>query len=164
MNNKLWFTLIIIISLLVEIGVFSRYAINLNLSLLLPLIFIGTLIFDWEMALVFALSAGLILDISSLQRFPFWSIFLVFEIAAIIFGQRKIFDLTSSISIIIGVFLITILRIALHALAFHENVFSMQGLYALIANFTICILLIASWMVFRKKGDFLADEKRQKRV
>ena len=164
MNKTISFSLVVFVSIILEIGVFSRFAFSWNLSLLVPLIFISTLVFGFEEALVLSLASGFILDISTLQRIPFWSIFLVLEVVLITLSQKKIIDFRHALPIALGMFAVTVLRLGLQGALFHENILSLESLYGLLVNFLICLVVLGLWILIKQKWGYFADEKGSKRI
>jgi hypothetical protein len=164
MSKTIWFILILFFSLLIEAGIFSRFSVSLNLSLFLPLIFISALVFDFEEALALSLMSGFMLDITTLQRFPFWSIFLLLEVVLIVLSQKRFVDLTHNISIILLMTVVVIIRLALQSIVFQQHILNWHGLYILLINLAICYLILGLWVFANRKGWFLPNEKRSKTV
>jgi len=162
MSKIYWFIIILFFAVIFEIGVFGRFFQGMNLSLVLPLIFIITLTFRFEESLVLALSGGFILDISTLERFPFWTLFLALSVVAVTFIQRKFIDFSHDLSALLGLIAICFLRVAIQLSVFGESFFSLNGLYNFLSNALLCLFVFGLWILIKNKWKITRYEKRSK--
>lgn len=161
--NKIYpFILVLIFAILFEIGVFGRFVSDLNLSLILPLIFIITQNFRFEESLILALSSGFILDISSLERFPFWTLFLALTVVTVMLAQRRSIDFSHDLSALLGLIVISILRVIIQFLIFRESFFSLGGLYDFLSNIALCLIVFGIWVLIKNKWKITRYEERSK--
>jgi len=159
MNKIIWFIVILLIALILEIGLLGRFAPNLDLSLFLPLIFIISLVFSFEESLVLAGLFGFFLDVSSLQRFPFWFIFLILEVVIIYVSNKKFVDFSSNLSIFLGLFILCLTCLVFLLIISNMPIFTLANLLVLSSNFLLSSILIIFWIILKDKITFLTNEK-----
>ncbi len=161
--SKIYFVILVLIfAILFEIGVFSRFFQDMNLSLVLALIFIITLNFRFEESLVLALASGFILDISTLERFPFWTLFLALTVVTVTLIQRKFIDFSHGLSALLGLIVICLLRVAIQFSVFGESFFSLSGLYNFLSNALLCLIVFGLWILIKNKWKITQYEERSK--
>lgn len=163
MSKTLWFILILILVVLIEIGVLGRFFSYFNLSILIPLVLVISLTFSLEESLSLSLMSGLLLDISTLQRLPFWSLFLVAQVLLIHAFQKKLIDFSGKLSMILVLVLIIILRLVIQFIIYSQEILSSNLLYSLLGNLILSLIIMFLWFWGQQKWKVLRNEKGYKK-
>jgi hypothetical protein len=140
----------LVICLFLEIGIFGRFYLEYNISLVLALCILEATKKDIKESIVFALVAGLLVDITLLSRGIFMTIFLLISVTSVFLVKKKYLSFLDLFSVIISIAFFILLRLV--AL----QVFNGMGLElhyllrAFVANLIFSILLVLIYLKTNK--------------
>jgi cell shape-determining protein MreD len=94
----------------------TRLFPQFHLTLIAALIFLLVLLKPPEFVLVTALVLGLVYDLTALNRFPFITLFLLFEVVATVFVSKKYVDFSNLWAVLLGISFFSLLKVVLELL------------------------------------------------
>ena len=146
------YCLILLAALLLEIGVLSRFFGGFYLSIIVPLVFFGFLLFPFKQILVAAAIAGLVLDMSYLSRSITFVVFLMLELILLSILSKVVVNLRSGIGVFLALVVLTWVFSLTRLILDHGVALSPQLLFVALAGLIWSSLFYLIYHLLNKAG------------
>lgn len=143
-----YFVLIAVV-IFIQLGVLSNISLIYEISILPLVAFCLCLFAPIDICLILSFTMGFIYDISTMQRLPFLSLFLILEVIAISLIKKHFVNVSTVLGRIISVFSIIVLYEGFKALIFYRAL-SLQLVWVIIINFVLGVILVELIYHYRK--------------
>ena len=148
MNKILSLIIMSFVVVLLDLGLVIPNFGHLYLSALVPVVFLVTVYYDLELALIFAFTTGFLFDLALLDRSLFMTFFLCFEVLIIELIRKKIVDFVNPITFVVTIFTLEIIRVIFSIIFFPNGVSSFNVFVIIAANLAFALLFTLMWWTF----------------
>jgi len=139
-----------LIVLALQIGVLSNLSLTYEISILPAVVFLLAMLAPLEAALIFSVGVGFMFDISTLQRIPFLTLFMLLETVFLFIAKKYVLNLSNFFGRIIALFVVVCAYQLLRSMIFYQG-FSLGLVVATLANFGLAVLTFEFIYIYRKK-------------
>jgi len=151
MNKIIFLIIASFVIVLLDLSLVVSNFGHLYVSLLVPIVFLVAVYFDFELALIFAFTSGFFFDISSASRSLFMTVFLCSEVLMIELIRKKIVDFVNPIIFIATIFILEIIRFLFSILFFPNRILLSGALSIVAANLAVALLFTFMWWTYSHK-------------
>ena len=153
--RRLYLYLLILFVFLADQILSGRLFPQFHLTLIAALIFLLVFLESPQFVLVAALALGLLYDLTALNRFPFITLFLLFEIGVTFFISKKYVDFSNLWAVLLGITFFSLLKVILELLLSGQLSLSLFLIFILLANLVPPVVAFAvySLVQVRQKAE-----------
>lgn len=144
------YLIVVLIVLALQIGILSNLSLTYEISILPAVVFLLAMLAPLEVSLVFSVGVGFIFDISTLQRVPFLTLFLLSETIFLFVAKKYVLNLSNFFVRMIALFVVVCVYQLLRSVIFYQG-FSLGLVIATLINFALAVLTFEFLYVYRKK-------------
>lgn len=135
----------------IQIGFFSNISLTKEILILPVATFFLALYAPLEVCIIFSTAVGFFYDISTLQRIPFLTVFLLAEILVIVIAKKHIVNFSSVLGRIIGIFFVICAYQLLKAIIFYQA-FQLGLLWVTLINLIFAFIMFE--LIYRYRKNF----------
>jgi len=157
--NRVFFYLIIIFATIFEIGVVKRFSLGFDLSILISLILLSVIFRPVEDAIIAAFIAGMLIDMSGLNRFLWMTLCYLTIVTLVLLLKRRYLDFSTLTTQIVSFFGATLIYSLVELAATRQFDF-VNFLFSFAINSAIGVGLLfitlrqnTSWLATRMNGE-----------
>lgn len=143
------YLVLVVIVLMLQLGLLSNIFMTYEVSIIPVATLALTLFASLEISLIASALMGFVYDVSTLQRVPFLTLFLLLEVVMVIVLKKHVLNLSNLLGRLASVFLVVFMYQGLKAVIFYRAI-NLELLWVLLVNFILGILIVELWHRYQK--------------